>query len=873
MPKQMSFFQLEDTPKTKVKRKGTPTIKLPEGDMACAKCGLYRQKGLENPKLKPYGKFKRKGFVIGEGPGQQEDRHGKPFQPKAPAGKLLHKVLTSHGIDLYKDCKTVNATDCRPMDKDGNNRAPTKNEVKCCVHRKIKALEKYKPTAILLLGDKACESFYGFDPDRKLGSQLGLRALRGRAIPDKKTGAWVCHSYHPSFIKRGNEEFINIFSLDVAVFANLLKKPHKWNEPKDEIRILDKFDKVVSLLRKFKKGGEYAIDYETTSFRYHERIHRLRIVSIAPFDEKIVYVFAIDLPQPGKGQFWPKKQRKEIKHRFKAFLKSSKAKKVAHNLKHEQKAADYVLGVKTNGWTHCSMLATHVIDPVEGITGLKKQTYINYGVPDYSSHIAPFLKAEPRKKNRVNEIPLSESGLYCGRDSSYTKHLTIQQRDEITKRHLEKAYNLMHEGALAYSEVEKNGIKLDMRLAKRFDDEWGERLETLKEGILKSKEAKLFRSMTGVDLKFKKGVSSKDLQVLLFKLMKLKPLKDTKTGHAVDAETLEKYKAKSGFISDLLEYKKYDKLKNTYLAQFLRYEIDGFIYPSINLHFAESLRSSISEPSFQNIPKRDEESKVIRRIFVSRWGDEGYVVEVDYGSMEVRIIACVTHDPVLIDYIEGGGDMHGDWAEIIYQVKKGSMPKGVFKQLRQGAKNGFIFPNFYGSWWKSTASNLWQWMPEEMRGGWKYPQWLEHIKQCDRKFWKKFHVTREWQDKLVKEYKIKGFVQDSAWGFKRYGYLSRNRIYNFPIQGPAFHCLQWSINEIVLRRNSFRDILKSLLCGEIHDALYWDTKKKELPTLMKKVDPIMKDKIREENKWLIVPLETEWTKGKDWSKMEEVTSH
>lgn len=866
-----SFFELEEQQTKKgPRRKTKKNARRLEGKEACRACKLYKQKGLSNPKLKPYGKNELHGMVIGEGPGEREDETGKPFHPKAPAGGLLHKTLGQFDIVLYRDCVTVNAVDCRPMKGDAN-RAPESNEIRWCYFRKKRAIEKYEPKVILLLGEKAVSSFYGFENDRRIGLNLGMRSLRGKVVFDRLSNAWVCHSYHPSYIKRGNEDHVSIFRLDVAIFCKLLKNPRQLVEPKGNIKILENYNQVLRMFEKLEACKEFAIDYETTSFRYYERIHELKLVSIAPFESKTVYVFPFDFETEDGTPWWTKKQRKKIKKLLKALLTSNK-KKVAQNIKHEDQAARYLLGVETKNWSFDTMLSAHTLDPVSGITGLKAQTYLNYGIPDYSDGISSFLRGGVKQKNSIDKLPYTEVATYCGQDSLFTKALAKKHRKLLAKRQLMPAYKLLHEGAEAFSEVQKNGIKIDIKKAKNFERKWANELDELKDKLLSSKEASRFKRKTRKELSFNKTLSGKDLQVLLFDILKFKPIKQTKTGYSTDATTLETFKDKSEFVSILLRYKKVDKLLNTYLSQFLRYEVDGFIYPTFNLHFAESYRSSSSEPNFQNIPKRSEESKIIRSLIISRWGSEGAVAEVDYSSMEVRIIACVTHDPVLIDYLVGGGDMHGDWGEILFKVGKKEIPKKIFKRLRQGAKNGFVFPNFYGSYWKNTAAGLWDWMPKGMRETWEYEDWVEHVRSCEKKFWKKFHVTREWQDSLVRKYKRTGYVQDSSWGFRRFGYLSRNHIYNFPIQGPAYHCLQWDINEIVLRRDCFKpESIDSLLCGEIHDALFWDMKIKESDKLRKNVDYIMTEQIREENKWLIVPLETEWSVGeKDWSKMKDL---
>ncbi|KKK64196.1 hypothetical protein LCGC14_2986670, partial [marine sediment metagenome] len=227
---------------------------------------------------------------------------------------------------------------------------------------------------------------------------------------------------------------------------------------------------------------------------------------------------------------------------------------------------------------------------------------------------------------------------------------------------------------------------------------------------------------------------------------------------------------------------------------------------------------------------------------------------VDYGSMEVRILACQSQDHVLIKYIESGGDIHGDWTMNIFGVEKGDKD---FDAKRFLAKNQFIFPLFYGSYWRSIARTLE--VPDNFYPNLshykRYGRWERHIRDCENRFWEQFSATREWQDEQIKIYEKTGYVCDGAWGFKRRGYLTRNQIYNFPIQGPAFHCLLWTISKW-FKDHAHR--FKTLLCGQIHDELFFDVVPSEWDEVRKIVTNLMTVAIREENGWITVPLLAEW---------------
>lgn len=848
--------------KNKIKKE-SPSIL--SGSQACYKCGLCNQKNINHPKLKPYGKFEKKILIIGEGPGGTEDKKGKPFHPNAQAGGLLHKLFKKIGLNLYRDTLIINAVDCRPMDKKGNNRTPILKEIQCCLYRKKEIIEKYKPEVILLLGDKAKESFYTLDKDRKEFNSLSMSSLRGKGIPDKNSNAWVYHCYHPSYINRGNDKFLHLYEKDIKEFKKYIGIGHpKFIDFEKRVKIeITEYSEAKKLLKKILKNkAHFVFDYESSSYRYQENIHEIYMVSI--HRRNVTYLLPIDHPRSyqRESNWWTKKQRKVILHYWKQILEDETIKKSAQNIKHEHKASHYCFDIETKGWHHDTMIASHILDTAKGTTGLKTQAYLRYGQYNYSIPDS-IISASPKTKNKFAELPFDIASKYCIKDSLITNELIIPQRKELKKRSLKKAYKLFHKGTLAYADIELNGIKINVPLAKRLNNLWGEEMEELREKILSSKEAERFKRKYKRPLRYNKKLSDNDIRNLLFKVLKIKSIKKTKGGgESVDEEVLKKYAEQYDceILNYELAYRKLDKMKNTYLAQFLRYEVDGFIYPSFNLNIADSFRSSSSEPNWHNIPKRTEDASEIRQIVITRFiTKDGYLLEVDYGSMEVRIIACVTHDQTLIDYMISGGDMHGDWAEILFKIRKNELSANEFKQYRYISKNHWVFPLFYGSWYMSVAKTTKR--PEWFK---TQKQWENHLQDCEKLFWKKFKGVREWQKQSIEAYRRNGYIKDHSWGFERSGYLSATQLYNFPIQGPASHCLQWTIN-----RHKIYTQVKTLLCGQIHDALFFDSINKNIPKLREKVDYLMTEKIREKNPWIIVPLVTEWTKGKNWSKMEE----
>lgn len=451
------------------------------------------------------------------------------------------------------------------------------------------------------------------------------------------------------------------------------------------------------------------------------------------------------------------------------------------------------------------------------------------------------------------------------------------------------AYRLFHEGIQAFARAEQQGIRIDLDYCKRTTEELTERIEDLEQNFQKTKFYRHWKHAT----QGKPNINSNSqLGWFLYKIKKIKPPKKTVTGQgSTDEETLESLNIPE--VLDLLQMRKLKKLRDTYLKGFINEQADGFIHPNFNLHTARTYRSSSDSPNFQNIPKRDKEAQEICRNAL--YPRKGYqLLEVDYSSIEVCISACYHHDPTMIKYIEEpSSDMHGDMAEQIFKL--GKLDKSIpgHSTLRSAAKNGFVFPQFYGDYYGNNAVTLattWGGLPENRR--WRKGQgtevgsahlsdhlikngmkslsdFTEHIKHIEHDFWtNRFKVYNRWKKTWFKRYQKNTYI-DLLTGFRCYGPMSRNDATNYPIQGSAFHCLLWSFIELdkVLRYRKF----KTRLIGQIHDAIVLDVHPAELQDVAVLLQEIMVDKLKAHWEWIIVPLAIEMDVGPvdgSWNTLE-----
>lgn len=816
------------------KKRSTKTI---GGGDPCERCGLYAT--CISPKMPVTGDGEKKILIVAEAPGKTEDAEGT--QLIGEAGQVLREYLSLVDIDLDADCWKTNALICRPP----KNRTPTNSEINCCRPNLLRTIDQLQPRKIIVLGKVALQALIGHR-----ASITGIEQWTGSAIPDQELKCWVFPTWHPAYILRNRgdqalkEKFFTHLETAcewVEVFPDntrLLDRVHTTTDPVEAIKFLD------TLLNPTKYGHPVTIDIETTGIKPHHPDHMIKCIAFSTSG-----VSGISFPI-----FYDNEQ---FMDKLREVLTNSNIGKVAHNLKYEDEWIRIKFGYQVKGWMFDTMVGQHILDNRTGVTALKFQTYLRYGILGYEDSIQKYIKsASSNGFNTIDKCPMDELLKYNALDTLFTYRLY----QDITKALLPQqftAYKLFHDGILSFSKIQEVGIRLDTDLLKKTATHLERRLEREKEKIQSMEEVVGWKNEYKVRGHFNPN-SPKQLSSILFQYLKYKPSKYTqKENISTDQSVLEGYN--TPFTNTLVKYRKLEKLRGTYLENFMVEEINGYMHPSFNLHIARTYRSSSSNPNFQNIPVRDEEAqKITRPLIIPRRGRR--ILEVDYSSVEVRVSACNHKDPAMIEYInDPTTDMHRDSAMKLFKIDD---PTQVPKHLRQGAKNGFVFPQFYGDYFGNCSRNIWEnWLKDDdkellkKKGLRSFQSFENHVKAIEEWFWNtKFKRYTEWKDEILMKYIDDGYI-DLLTGFRCHGPMDKKEVWNYPIQGPAFHCLLWSLNRIQEYISAER--MRTLLIGQIHDSILFDLIDEELAQLLPVVKRIMCDDIRKFWEWIIVPLEIE----------------
>lgn len=435
----------------------------------------------------------------------------------------------------------------------------------------------------------------------------------------------------------------------------------------------------------------------------------------------------------------------------------------------------------------------------------------------------------------------------------------------------EEAYSLFHKGILALTRAELQGFRIDMEYIEKKKIYLTRKITRLEKEFRETKFFKHWQHTVRSTININ---SNAQLANFIYKIKKIKIEKETASGQgATDDDALMQMNIPE--LNNLLQIRKLKKVRDTYLGSFAREQVNGYIHPFFNLNLAITYRSSSDHPNFQNIPIRDEESmQICRRAIFPRPGHQ--LLEVDFKGIEVSVSACYNKDTKLLKYVsDPKTDMHRDMAKQIFKIDNFDRSIPEYDVLRQATKNGFVFPEFYGDYYKNCAVNMlcnWGKLPQgkfHSGEGISMPEgtladhlisvglgsfnlFESHLQKIEKDFWgNRFVEYAEWKDRWWNVYQKYGYVS-LLTGFTCSGVMNRKEVCNYPVQGSAFHCLLWSFNE--LDRLMRKEKWDTRLVGQIHDSVILDVNPEELKYVANIAHRVTCEDLPKAWKWIITPM-------------------
>ena len=421
--------------------------------------------------------------------------------------------------------------------------------------------------------------------------------------------------------------------------------------------LIDSYEACLSLVEKLMVLKSLAFDTETTSIN---ALHA-EIIGIS-FCYKKNEAFYIPISSDAQ-------LRDKILSVFKPLFENEKIKKIGQNIKYDYHIlANY--GIELKGKLFDTMLAHYLLEAdMRHNINVLAETYLNYSPIKIESIIG-----KGKAQINMRDLPSSKIKDYACEDADVTWQLKSQFEPRLKEEGL---FDLFHEIEMplisVIEKMEREGINLDLKGLKDFSSE-------LEGSVLKIQ--KEIHEMAGSSFNI---ASPKQLGDVLFDHLKLDAkAKKTKTGqYSTSEEVLSKLKSKHPIVNKVLDFRSLQKLRSTYvdaLPELINPKTNR-IHTSFNQAVAATGRLSSNNPNLQNIPIRTEKGREVRKAFIPRDNDH-VILAADYSQVELRLIAEMSGDPVMVNAFKSDLDIHSATAANVFNVSI----ENVTREMRSNAK-------------------------------------------------------------------------------------------------------------------------------------------------------------------------------------------
>lgn len=388
--------------------------------------------------------------------------------------------------------------------------------------------------------------------------------------------------------------------------------------------------------------------------------------------------------------------------------------------------------------------------------------------------------------------------------------------------------------------MEENGVSIDRNILSTLSVELNKQIKELTEEIYK---------VAGYELNLN---SPAQLSKLLFEDMKLPTKKKIKSGYSTDNSVLEALSEDYEIAGMLINYRQLNKLENTYVSALPRLvsQKSGRIHSSFNQCVASTGRLSSTNPNLQNIPVRTPLGREIRKAFVAK-NDDFLILAADYSQIELRLLALMSRDEVLIRAFKDKTDIHKETAAQIYSVALDE----VDSDMRREAKT-INFGLLYGMGQRKLARDL------GISGA--------RAKELIELYFARFPSIREFRQRMIEEAQRNTIVQ-TIFGriLELKGIHSKNpgikseaeRIaVNMPIQGSAADLIK---RAMLTLHEEIKDDERIMMILQVHDELVFEVRKDYLDEAIVLIRDKMEAALPKEYQD-IVSLAVDIGYGKNW---------
>ena len=689
--------------------------------------------------------------------------------------------------------------------------------------------------------------FKNFNPQAALPllKQLELRKVGERLKDFTQEKQQLELEPEPSTSQENGQ--LSLFSTETATKIEDKSETIPQNQLTNTIQplIIDtekKLDKLLSILReKTNIDNPIAWDTETTSLEPHNG----ELVGIGCcWGEQKTDIAYIPLGHKKGTQL----DRQKTLTALKSLLESDRYPKVFQNSKFDRLVFHYQ-GIQLAGVVLDTMLASYLLNPetTHNLTDLSERYNIDITAKSYKDLAIP-------KGETIANLDIKLTAEYCGIDAYTTYCLAdkikedLNQFPELQKLLVEVEQPL--EKVLA--EMEITGISLDVKYLQEFSQQLDTDLQNIEQQVYQDAGEEFNLS------------SPKQLSVILFEKLNLnrKKSRKTKTGYSTNQAVLEKLKGDHPIIESILEYRTLAKLKSTYvdaIPNLVRKDTQR-VHTNFNQAVTATGRLSSSNPNLQNIPIRTEFSRQIRKAFLPK--KDWLLVAADYSQIELRILAHLSQEPVLVDAYRNSRDVHSVTAQLLFEKEQiTSEERRLGKIINFGVIYGMGAQRF------------------SRESGFKKEIGKEFIDKYHQRYSKVF----DYLESVKKQAISQGFVTTILGRRRYFNFISDSlkQLRGEPITDIDLDEINYSYQDAQLLRaaanstiqGSSADIIKiamvkihqilqdyqAKLLLQVHDELVFEVPQNELSELQAKIKSTMEQAVS-----LSIPLVVEVNQGTNW---------
>ena len=528
--------------------------------------------------------------------------------------------------------------------------------------------------------------------------------------------------------------------------------------------------------------------------------------------------------------------RERVMEALRPILESSTRKVIAQNAKYEWLVLKRY-GIDFKALRYDTMLMSYLLDPGRPSHGLDAlaMDMLAYTTIKYKE-----VAGTGKKQVTFDKVLIEMATDYAAEDADITLMLHNRMLPHLEQQDLVRLYEEMeHPLMFVLARMEGNGIHVATDVLADLSVEFRDELEVLQA------EIDAYSPEEGVSIN---PNSPKQLREVLFEHLELPAKKHTKSGPSTDQSVLEQLASLHPLPELILEFRRFSKLKSTYvdaLPELINPDT-GRVHTNFNQAVTATGRLSSSEPNLQNIPIRTARGKRIRETFIPKQG--WVMLAADYSQIELRIMAHMAQDELMVQAYQRGDDIHALTASKIFDV-----PLAEVTSEQRGVGKTINFGVIYGMGSGRLATSL-------KISGTKAKTYIQN-------YFERYAGVAAFFEELISRARQVGEVEtmfgrrrllpdiNSNNGGKRS--FSERVATNTPIQGTAADIIKRAM--ITLQAALDDNGLRANMLLQVHDELVFEVHPEDLDALRALVVQTMEGAVE-----LSVPLKVDVGIGENW---------